>query len=155
FSDWMVHCDEVVDKSKAPAAVRDLPPYLLSNFIGADDRLWGLGGEYAFNHALLITRSVQYFLFTRQDKYLPIARQVAEWQLKNRTPADWKFPFAPPSVVNFKPDGHWEGQDWGLEVDKSAYMGVAYLKLYAVTGEAKYLDAAKDIASTLRRFQQP
>lgn len=154
FTDWMLKSDEVVDKSKAPVSIQNLPPYLLTNFMGADDRLWGLGGEYAFNHALLITGSVQYYLFSGEEKYLGIARQVADWHLKNRTPADWKFPHAPPSVVNFKPDGHWEGQDWGLEVDKSAYMGVAYLKLYATTGEQKYLNAAKDIATTLRQYQQ-
>jgi hypothetical protein len=154
FTDWTLRCDGIVDKSKAPAPIRNLPPYLLTNFVGADDQLWQLGGEFAFNHALLITGSVQYYLFSGDDKYLGIARKVADWHLKNRTPADWKFPHAPPSVVNFKPDGQWEGQDWGLEVDKSAYMGVAYLKLYATSGEEKYLQAAKDIAATLRPYQQ-
>jgi len=54
-----------------------------------------------WTRVLLITGSVQYYLFSGQDKYLAIARQVADWQLKNRTPADWRFPHAPPSVVNF------------------------------------------------------
>jgi hypothetical protein len=155
FTDWTLRCDEVVDKSKAPAAIRDLPPYLLTNFVAADDQLWQVGGEFAFNHALLITGAVQYYLFSGDDKYLDIARKVGDWHLKNRTPADWKFPHAPPSVVNFKDDGQWEGQDWGLEVDKSAYMGVAYLRLSAATGEEKYLRAARDIAETLRKHQRP
>jgi hypothetical protein len=155
FTDWMLRSDQIVDKSKAPAAIRNLPPYLLCNFVGADDTIWQLGGEYAFNHAILITGAVQYYLFSGDDKYLTIARNVADWHLKNRTPADWKFPYAPPSVVDFKSDGTWKGQDWGLEVDKSAYMGVAYLKLFAVSGEEKYLQAAKDIAGTLRKYQQP
>ena len=154
FSDWTLRCDEIVDKTKAPSPIRDLPPYLLTNFAGADDQIWQLGGEYAFNHALMITGAVQYYLFGGDKKYLTIARKVADWHLKNRTPADWKFPHAPPSVVNFKPDGQWEGQDWGLEVDKSAYMGVAYLKLYAVTGQDEYLRAAKDLADTLRQYQR-
>jgi hypothetical protein len=155
FTDWTFRCDEIVDKSKAPPPIRDLPPYLLTNFVGADDQLWLVGGEFAFNHALLITGAVQYYLFTGDAKYLDIARKVADWHLKNRTPADWKFPHAPPSVVNFKDDGQWEGQDWGLEVDKSSYMGVAYLRLSAATGDDRYLRAAKDIAETLRKHQQP
>jgi hypothetical protein len=154
FTDWMLTSDAVADKSKAPESLRSLPPYLLTNFMGADDQLWLVGGEFAFNHALLITGAVQYYLFSGNDKYLEMARQVADWHLTNRTPADWKFPHAPPSVVSFKPDGQWKGEDWGLEVDKSAYMGFAYLKLYAVTRQQKYLDGAKDIASTLRQYQK-
>jgi hypothetical protein len=155
FTDWTLSSDEIVDKSKAPAPIRDLPPYLLSNFVGADDQLWNVGGEYAFNHALLITGSIQYAHYSGDDKYLTIAKNVADWHLKNRTPKDWKFPYAPPSVVSFKDDGTWKGEDWGLEVDKSAYMGLAYLKLYATTGDERYFAAAKDLAGSLRALQQP
>ena len=47
------------------------------------------------------------------------------------------------------------GQDWGLEPDKSAYMGYSYLKLFAADGGAKYLQAAQKIAATLEQHQSP
>ena len=171
FSEWMLHSGEIVDttvskardnqgegvvvirKANIPEAIQSLPPYLLTNFVAADDDIWAAGGEFAFNHSLLITGSVEYAHFSGDQRYLEIARNVADWHLVNRTPADWAFPHAPPSVVSFRDDGSWEGQDWGLEVDKSSYMGLAYLKLYAATGEKKYLDAANDIAGTLRKYQ--
>jgi hypothetical protein len=125
----------------------------LTNFVAADDNIWALGGEFAFNHSLLITGSIEYALFSGDRRYLEIARDVADWHLSNRTPEDWAFSHAPPSVVSYLPDGSWEGEDWGLEVDKSAYMGLAYLKLYAATEEKKYLAGATDIATTSGQYQ--
>ena len=51
FTDWFMRSADLVDTSKAPAPLRHLPPYLLTNFVSTDDRLWDVGGEFAFNHA--------------------------------------------------------------------------------------------------------
>lgn len=61
----------------------------------------------------------------------------------------------PPSFVKFNPDGSWQGLDWGLKPDKSAYVGLAYLKLYAATKQTRYLEAAVKIAETLEEYQSP
>lgn len=155
FTDWFLRSAEVVDTGTAPASLQNLPPYLLTNFVSTDDRLWGLGGEFAFNHALVITGAVQYYIYTGDRKYLDLAGKTAAWEIEHSTPADWALPYLAASFVKFKPDGSWEGLDWGYEPDKSAYMGFALLKLHAVTGEASYLDAALRIAATLRKFQGP
>ena len=155
FTDWFLRSADLVDASKAPAPLRQLPPYLLTNFVSTDDRLWNVGGEFAFNHALVITGAVQYYLYTGDRKYLEIATKTADWEIEHSTPADWALPYLAASFVSFQPDGSWEGMDWGYEPDKSAYMGFSLLKLHAVTGEARYLEAALRIAATLRKFQGP
>ncbi|HOE97310.1 MAG TPA: AGE family epimerase/isomerase [Candidatus Sumerlaeota bacterium] len=154
MGEWMIHADEIVDKSSVPEAFRELPPYVLSNFVRTDDVIWSLWGEAAFNHSLLITGCVAYYEFTGDDRILAVARKTADWHLENDTPDDWALPHLPPSVVEFKEDGTWQGQSWGLELDKSAYFGLALLRLYGVTGDARYLDQAQRIADTLVGFQQ-
>lgn len=155
LTDWLNECDRVVYNDKAPASLRSLPPYLLSNFVNSADEIYAAGGEYAFNHALLIDGAIQYFVYSGNPKYLEMARKTADWHIQNRTPANWALPYLPPSVVNFKPDGSWEGQDWGLEPDKSAYMASSFLRLFAVMGDKKYLNAALDTSQTLRKLQGP
>ena len=57
------------------------------------------------------------------------------------------MPHLAPSIVRWLPDGRWQQlkpfDEWGLEPDKSAYLGDAYLRLYAATGNRKYLEAGK------------
>lgn len=155
YTDWLDRSGTVVDTSKAPEAIRSLQTYLLSNFSTSDDQLLGLGGEHAFNHALLISGAVQYYIYTGNREYLGMAEKTADFEMEHSTTPDYAWPYMAPSVVSFKKDGSWEGQDWGLEPDKSAYMGYAYLKLYVADGQQKYLDAAQKIASTLSKHQGP
>jgi len=155
YTDWFLHSPAVVDNDKAPASLRNLAPYLLTNFAGTDDTLWNVGGEFAFNHALIIDGSVYYYLYSGDKKYLEMATKTADWQIEHRTPKDWAMPFLAPSFVSFQKDGSWTGMEWGYEPDKSAYVGLTLLKLYSVTGDKKYLDAALETATTLTRIQGP
>ena len=155
FTEWMIRSDIVTDKAKAPESIRAYPPCLITNFDGADDQLWNIGGEFAFNHAILITGAVQYYAFCGDRRALDMAVTLADWDIANSTPADAALPHLPPSVVTWHPDGSWEGVDWGLEPDKSAYMAIACLRLHAVTGRQAYRDAALRIADTLVRLRQP
>ena len=134
FTDWMMQCGKVIYMDKAPASLRGEEPYLLANFVTSDNQLLGTGGEFAFNHALLISGAVQYYIFTGNRKYLSIAEKTADWDISHSTPADWAWPNMAASFITFKKDGSWQGQEWGLEPDKSAYMGYSYLKLYAIDG---------------------
>ena len=153
FTDWLMRSGEVVDKSYAPASMRNEPVYLLTNFIRSDDTMYDLGGEFAFNHALMISGAIEYYVFTGDRKYLTLATTTADWDIAHSTPADWAMPYLAPSFVKFNKDGSWQGQEWGYEPDKSAYMAVSYLKLYAVASDRKYLEAAERIGATLRKFQ--
>jgi hypothetical protein len=155
LTDWLMQSSKVIYTGKAPATLRGEEPYLLGSFVTSDNQLLGTGGEFAFNHALLISGAVQYYIFTGERKYLRIAEETADWEIAHSTPADWAWPNMAPSFITFKSDGTWEGQDWGLEPDKSAYMGFSYLKLYATDGDEKYLQAARKIAATLEQHQDP
>lgn len=153
FTDWLMRSDDVVDKSFAPAAIRNEPVYLLTNFIRSDDTMYDVGGEFAFNHALMISGAIEYYVYSGNRKYLTLATTTADWEIAHSTPADWALPYLAPSFVKFNKDGSWQGQEWGYEPDKSAYMAVSYLKLYEVTSDTKYLDAATRIGETLKKFQ--
>ncbi|HXN21461.1 MAG TPA: hypothetical protein VOA41_01805 [Candidatus Dormibacteraeota bacterium] len=153
YTNWMLESNEIVDKEKAPAPIRDLPPYLLTNFSSSDDKLLNVGGEFAFNHALFISGAIRYYVFNGDQRPIKMAQVLADWDIANSTPADAAAPYLPPSVVNWQQDGSWKPQGWGLEPDKSAYMATTYLKLSAVTGEKKYLDAAVRVAKTLEKLQ--
>ena len=155
FTEWMIRADAVTNKQSAPEPIRTLPAYLITNFLGVDDALWNVGGEFAFNHALAISGCVQYYAFSGDRRALDIGVKLADWHIGNSTPATAALPHLSPSVVTWQPDGRWEGAGWGLEPDKSAYMALAYLKLHAATDRPEYRDAALRIAGTLRLLQQP
>lgn len=157
LTEWMIHSDGSVDKSMVPEALQRLPPYLLTNWVDSDDRANMRDNiqEFAINHSMLISGAVRYYIFSGENRALELASQVADWHLKNRTPVDYALPNLPPSSVNWQPDGSWKGQDWGLEPDKSAFMGLSLLKLSAAANEERYKTAALQIAATLRRLQHP
>jgi hypothetical protein len=156
FTEWMIGSDAVVDKSRAPEKIRHLPPYLLTNWINSDDiaQIAGIQ-EFAFNHSLLISGAVRYYAFSGDERVLTMAVRVADWHLANRTPADYTLPYLSPSTVLWEPDGNWKGKAWGLEPDKSAFMGICLLKLWVATGNDKYKEAAVQTAATLRKLQRP
>ncbi|HXN21473.1 MAG TPA: hypothetical protein VOA41_01865 [Candidatus Dormibacteraeota bacterium] len=155
-TEWMINSPATVDVSTAPPALRTLPPYLLTSWVDSDDtaNMGAFIQEFAINHSMLISGAVRYYVFSGDRRALELAQRVADWHLANRTPADWALPHLPPSTVNWQPDGTWQGQDWGLEPDKSAYMGMSLLKLSAATGEQKYKTAALQIAATVRKLQR-
>ncbi|HOE97248.1 MAG TPA: hypothetical protein PK847_11760 [Candidatus Sumerlaeota bacterium] len=151
---WAARSQEVIDTSLAPESVRHLPPYILSMFMRSDDQLWMTLNEFAFNHSLYICGAVTHYLYSGNDDILDEARTLADWHIANRSPADWALPYMPMSAGTYGPDGTIQTVEWGIEIDKSAYMGLAFLRLYAVTDEPRYLDAALKIAATLRPLQK-
>ena len=160
FTEWVLNCDQVVEKEVAPPSLRHLEPYVLSIWLSADDELLNFDvGEFAFNSGMFISGAVQYYLYSGDTRILEKARRLADWGIANSTPADWAMPYLAPSIVKWLPDGGWRQirtyDEWGLEPDKSAYLGDAYLRLYAATGKRKYLEAARRIAGTLLKLRQP
>lgn len=157
LTEWMMRSGTDVDGSDAPKPLQSLPPYMYTNWVDSDDRANMRDNiqEFAINHSTLISGAVRYWEFSGDARVLAMARQVADWHLENATPRDWALPYLPPSTVNWLPDGTWRGQEWGLETDKSAYMGMSLLKLYAATGDEKYKTEALRIGNTLRRLQRP
>lgn len=160
FTEWVLHSNEVVEKDMAPPSLQHLEPILLAIWVLSDDE--GVNydvGEFAFNAALFISGAVQYYLYTGDTRTLGQAKLLADWGIANSTPAEWTASFLAPSIVQWLPDGRWQQistyEKWGLEPDKSAYLADAYLRLYLVTEEAKYLAAVRRIADTLVKLRQP
>ena len=82
----------------------------------------------------------------------PARKDLADWNLAHSTPADSAWPNLPWGVWT---DGHGGGsQDKdATEPDKAAWFGKAYLALYDVTKDERYLNGAKAIADTLVKRQ--
>lgn len=158
FTEWTLRADEVVDTTVAPPSLQHLDPLLLSIWVFTGDE--GLNfdvGEFAFNAAMYISGAVQYYLYSGDSRVLAKAQTLADWGIANSTPAEWAAAFLAPSIVRWLPDGSWEGMDyekWGLEPDKSAYLGDAYLRLYLATENRRYLEAAQRIAGTLGKLRE-
>ncbi|MBI2843522.1 MAG: hypothetical protein HYX78_08990 [Armatimonadetes bacterium] len=150
-----------MNKDGLAPTVSHLPIYLATNWLNSDDSVSQTEGEFAFNHALLISGLIRYYVFTGDRRALEPAKKASDWHIANSCAPSGPLPYLCPSFVQWQKDGTWKDRDaiwtdqqWGIEPDKSAYMGYSFMKLYAATGERKYLEAAKNIASTLRKLQR-
>lgn len=128
------------------------PPYIYHAVID-DTNTFSYRMSYpAFHHPYLIEAFLNYYNYTGDAEAMRRARQIADWTIAHSTPADWKWPNMPWSTfTEGKPGGFMDKET--LQPDKAGYMGLAYARLFEVTGDRKYLDAAKGIADTLERQQ--
>ena len=106
----------------------------------------------ARQHAYFIFTFLSYQKYSGETEWLARARDLADWNLAHSTPADAAYPNLPYSAFeNGKGGGSADKES--TEPDKAAWFGSAYLALFEATGEKKYLDAAKAIATTLVKHQ--
>jgi len=107
----------------------------------------------AFHHSLMIRTLVDYWKYAEDTRAIDEAVKLADWQIAHSTPGDWAYGNLPYSTFEEKkPGGFRDGP--GLMPDKAAIMGLAYLQLHEATGEARFLNAAEAIASTLSQRQR-
>lgn len=154
---WMAHAARYTDYRDAPELARKLPPYVLSSFVFSNDAL-GTDFQYpGHNHTAIINGFIQQYLFSGDRSYLAPAEELADWDIAHSTPAKWALANLPLSLFDYRKKlGSLEPvANSGFEPDKSAYLGRAYLELYGVTENKKYLDAAIHIADALQRLQRP
>lgn len=154
---WFAHAGEYTDYRDAPAKARRWPPYVLSSFVFSDDTL-GTDIQYpGHNHPPIIDGFIKQFLFDGSRQYLEPARTLADWDIQHSIPHDWALADLTLSHFDFHKDldSLEPLAESGFEPDKSAYQGLAYLELYGVTADQKYLEAAVRIATTLRKLQRP
>jgi hypothetical protein len=106
----------------------------------------------ARQHAYFIFTFLLYNKYSGEAEWLQRAKDLGDWNLAHSTPADSAWPNLPWAVWT---DGHGGGsQDKdATEPDKAAWFGKAYLALYDVTKDERYLDGAKKIAETLAKKQ--
>jgi hypothetical protein len=106
----------------------------------------------ARQHAYFINTFLLYHRYSGQPEWLQRARDLADWNLAHSTPADARYANLPWSVYTDGQPGGSQDKD-SLEPDKAAFLGTAYLNLFDVTREPKYLTGAKAIAKTLAACQ--
>ena len=151
INQWLVNSAEVVDRGQLPGPVQELEPYIAGHFVTTDDVFWA-AEDFAFNSATNIISSVQYYHYSGDRRALEMAQKVGDWHLANCSPADWAFPSMSPGWLKWESDGSYAASRW--ELDKTAYIGLGFLKLYAASGQEKYLRGAKNIAAMLRPRQK-
>lgn len=108
----------------------------------------------AFHHASFINTFIQWYQYSGNREALEQAIELANWNIKNATPLHYPYGGMPYSTFNKgKPGGFRDGE--AIMPDKAAIMGMAYLNLYKVIKDNKYLDAALSIAEKLAGNQLP
>lgn len=131
----------------------ELAGYFTSAFVNSDGSRAKRQLAYpARQHAYFIFTFLNYGKFSGEKEWLQRARDLADWDLVHRTPANAFYAKIPYSTYkDGKPTG---GADKdSIEPDKGAFIGSAFLKLYETTKDKKYLNGARDIAETLVKRQ--
>jgi len=128
------------------------PPYIYHAVIDDDNHFSYRISYPSFHHAYLIEAFLNYYNYTGDPEGMRRARQLADWTIAHSTPPDWAWPNFPWSTFAEGRPGGFEDKD-NLQPDKAGHMGLAYARLYEVTGDNRYLEAAKGIADTLTRRQ--
>lgn len=107
----------------------------------------------ARHHGYFIRTFLQYYTYTGEPEWLWRARDLANWNMAHATPASAAYPNLPYSVYqDGRPTGSADKNS--IETDKPAFLGCAYLSLYEGTGDQRYLEAARKIATTLLSKQR-
>lgn len=130
------------------------PPYIYHAVIDDDNHFSYRISYPSFHHAYLIEAFLNYYNYTGDLEGVRRARQLADWTMAHSTPSDWSWANLPWSTFAEGKPGGFEDKDT-LQPDKTGYMGLAYTRLYEVTGDKKYFEAAKAIADTLTHRQSP
>lgn len=102
----------------------------------------------ARHHAYFIRTFLHYYAYTGEQEWLLRARDLADWNIRTSTPATDAYPNLPYSAhQDGKPTGSADKNS--VETDKPAFLGTSYLAVFESTGDRKYLEAARKIATTL------
>ena len=104
--------------------------------------------------AWAVTTLLKYYSYSGDAAHIEIVRSMLDRLIEYRVPAGWDWgnaPYAsahPGTGVYFgaRADG-----EYATEPDKVAQVGRALVDFYEMTGEEKYLQAAKDCAEVLTR----
>lgn len=145
------------DKGIENNCIRDekgnkVPPYIYHAVIDDDDHFSYRISYPAYHHAYLIEAFLDYYNYSGDPEALRRPKQLADWTIEHSTPADCKWPNLAWATFSEGKPGGLEDKD-ALQPDKIGYMGLSYTRLYEVTGDKKYFEAAKKSADTLVKNQ--
>ncbi len=141
------------DAGIANNAIRDesgrrVPPYIYHAVIDPNDHFSYRSSFPAFHHPYLIEAFLNYFNYCGDLEAKRRAVELADWLISHSSPASAKWPYLPWSTFTEGKPGGFEDKDC-LQPDKVGYAGLAYTRVYEVTGGRTYLDAARRAADTL------
>jgi len=131
-----------------PTCFGDDPWYLVTSKLtntGQFMRNQNCQGSHAYWGTETLTK---YYAYSGDTEAIRSVQSIIDRVLHYHTPADWAWPNVPRTQDN-TPNG--EYTDETSESDKICLVGVAYIKFYKLTGEEKYLNAARGIAETIIR----
>lgn len=107
----------------------------------------------AFHHSGLIVTFIKYWNYSGNTQALEEAIRLADWNIAHSTPDEWAYGNMPYSTFEEKKPGGFRDKS-GIMPDKGAIMALAYLELYQVSKELRFLKAAEAIGQSLARNQQ-
>ena len=108
----------------------------------------------AFHHALFIRAFLAHWRKTKDPDCLARARELGDWNLQRRTPAEWKYGnLFYSSACRGKMGGSVDAD--AIMTDKPAIMALATIELADATRDERYRRAAEQVAATLAKTQLP
>jgi hypothetical protein len=138
-----------------------VPPYFYHYGIFDSNKLWSGGTEYpgyaavsypAYTASVAIDAFLDLRRWSGDPQLLQRARAFADWVLEHRTPAGDLYGNLPYSTqTDGTMGGGWDGP--AIMTDKPAMFALRLLRLYDITGEPAYREAALEIADVLAATQ--
>lgn len=138
-----------------------VPPYFYHYAIGDDNDLWSSPGPYpgyasvsypGYTASVAIDAFLDYRRWTGDPEGLARARQYADWVLEHLTPSGDLYGDLPYSTqTDAVMGGGWDGE--AIQTDKPAMFAVRLLRLYDITGDPAYRQAAVRIGDVLAATQ--
>lgn len=108
----------------------------------------------AFHHSVYIRTLIKYYIYRGNKSFLQRAIDLAEWNIENSTPGNYLYGGMPYSTCDKgRMGGNMDGA--AIMTDKAAIMARAYVDLYNITENKKFLDAAVVVADCLAKNQRP
>ncbi len=117
----------------------------------------------AFLYASFVDSLIAWYPYSGDRRAVSVVRDMLDYQLRRgTTPAGWawaRVPFATSCGGERRYGGCLAGRPAGfrsgVEPDKVGLLGLGYLRFYELTGERRYLDAARDAATALASHVRP
>ena len=106
----------------------------------------------AFHHSLMIKTFIKYWKYSGDKQVLTEAIKLADWNIAHSTPGEWAYGNMPYSTFEEKKPGGFRDKT-GIMPDKAAIMALAYIELYKVSHEVRFLKAAEAIGQAFARKQ--
>ncbi len=122
------------------------PWYLITSKLNEDGTFRRNQNNQGSNAYYAVETLARYYAYTGDRQAFNGVRLLVDRVLHYHTPGDWAWPNVP-RTQDDTPDGEYTDEWSG--VDKMCMVGLAYIRLFKLTGESRYLDAARALAQTV------